>query len=80
MRLHEKENFGMFGKVLVIDDVETNLFVAKRLLGLYNLQIETFDNAVAEPINSEEVNSKEENFTALPKPWNPKHTSAASPR
>jgi len=34
------------GKVLVIDDVETNLFVAKGLLGLYDLQIETFNNAL----------------------------------
>jgi signal transduction histidine kinase/CheY-like chemotaxis protein/HPt (histidine-containing phosphotransfer) domain-containing protein len=34
------------GKVLVVDDVETNLFVAKGLLGLYSLQIETFNNAL----------------------------------
>ncbi|MCL2387315.1 MAG: response regulator [Defluviitaleaceae bacterium] len=34
------------GKVLVVDDVETNLFVAKGLLGLYDLQIETCTNAM----------------------------------
>ncbi|MCL1844176.1 MAG: response regulator [Defluviitaleaceae bacterium] len=33
------------GKVLVVDDVETNLFVAKGLFGLYDLQIETCNNA-----------------------------------
>jgi len=35
------------GRVLVVDDVETNLFVAKGLLGLYSLKIETCNNAVA---------------------------------
>jgi len=34
------------GRVLVVDDIETNLFVAKGLLGLYNLQIETCNNAI----------------------------------
>jgi CheY-like chemotaxis protein/HPt (histidine-containing phosphotransfer) domain-containing protein len=34
------------GKVLVVDDVETNLFVAKGLLGLYGLQVEAFNNAM----------------------------------
>ena len=33
-----------YGKVLVVDDVQTNLYVAKGLLGLYNLQIETCIN------------------------------------
>ncbi|MCL1884349.1 MAG: response regulator [Defluviitaleaceae bacterium] len=33
------------GKVLVVDDVDTNLFVARGLLGLYKLKVETCDNA-----------------------------------
>jgi len=33
-----------YGKVLVVDDVETNLFVANGLLSFYDLQIETCDS------------------------------------
>ncbi|MCL2015265.1 MAG: ATP-binding protein [Defluviitaleaceae bacterium] len=32
-----------YGKVLVVDDVETNLFVAKGLLAFYSIQVETCD-------------------------------------
>ncbi|MCL2765323.1 MAG: response regulator [Treponema sp.] len=33
-----------YGKVLIVDDIETNLFVAVRLMRLYKLQIETATN------------------------------------
>ncbi len=33
-----------YGKVLIVDDVETNLYVAKGLMANYKLQIETEDN------------------------------------
>ncbi|MCL2851407.1 MAG: ATP-binding protein [Defluviitaleaceae bacterium] len=36
-----------YGRVLVVDDVETNLYVAKGLMSLYKLQIETCDSGFA---------------------------------
>ncbi|MCL2578959.1 MAG: ATP-binding protein [Oscillospiraceae bacterium] len=36
-----------YGSVLLVDDVETNLFVAKGLMGLYGLQIETVNSGFA---------------------------------
>jgi len=35
-----------YGKVLIVDDVKSNLFVARGLLTPYGLQIETIDNGV----------------------------------
>ncbi|MCL1988673.1 MAG: ATP-binding protein [Firmicutes bacterium] len=36
-----------YGKVLVVDDVETNLFVAKGLLSFYEIEVDTCDNGNA---------------------------------
>ena len=36
-----------YGRVLIVDDVETNLYVAKGLMGFYNLQIETVTSGYA---------------------------------
>ncbi|MCL2388549.1 MAG: ATP-binding protein, partial [Defluviitaleaceae bacterium] len=35
-----------YGRVLVVDDVEANLYVARGLMGLYELQLETCTNAL----------------------------------
>jgi CheY-like chemotaxis protein len=34
-----------YGKILIVDDVESNLYVAKRLLDPYDLSLETASNA-----------------------------------
>ncbi|MCL2192051.1 MAG: ATP-binding protein [Treponema sp.] len=46
-----------YGRVLVVDDVDTNIYVAKGLMSLYELQIDTCDNGFTalEKIKSGEV-------------------------
>jgi len=46
-----------YGRVLLVDDVDTNIYVAKGLMGLYKLQIETCDNGfnAVEKIENGEV-------------------------
>ena len=36
-----------YGKVLIVDDVDTNIYVARGLLNLYKLQIEACDSGIA---------------------------------
>ena len=36
-----------YGRVLVVDDIDTNIYVAKGLLNLYKLQVESCDSGIA---------------------------------
>ena len=46
-----------YGRVLIVDDVDTNIYVAKGLMGMYKLQIDACDNgfSAVEKIESGEV-------------------------
>jgi len=46
-----------YGRVLIVDDVEINLYVASRLMELYKLQIDTAANGIEA---LEIINSKDE--------------------
>ena len=46
-RLSFKPDPMPYGRVLVVDDVDTNIYVAKGFMGLYKLRIDTGDNGFA---------------------------------